>query len=163
TATDVYSLGVLLYELLSGSRPYTLGGLSPAAAERLVCHGDSPRPSDVPLLPKAMRKQLRGDLDTIVLKAMEKDSARRYPSVRDFDDDLQRSAQGQPIAARRATPFYRWRKLVARHKTASVMACVACLALAGSLMFQRRQARSAELRVGQVQVLANAAIGGLTE
>src|SRR5215467_11972429 len=122
TAVDVYSLGVLLFELLTDSRPYTLHGLSPAAAERLVCEEENPRPSTVPNLTERIRKEVAGDLDRIVLMAMDKDPSRRYPSAQHLDEDLLRFLQHKPILARKSSSLYRLSKFVRRHRTASMMA-----------------------------------------
>jgi len=110
TATDIYSLGVLLFELLTGSRPYRLRDLSPAAREKLVCEQENPKPSSVSNLPKWTRKYLSGDLDQIVLMAMDKDPSRRYLSADDLDQDLRHFLEGKPVLARRSTPIYRLRK-----------------------------------------------------
>src|SRR5271165_7584106 len=101
TATDIYSLGVLLFELLTGSRPYTLRDISPAAAERVVCEQECRKPSSVRELSSRTRKELAGDLDRIVLMAMDKDPSRRYPSAEDLDQDLLRFLQGRPVLARK--------------------------------------------------------------
>ena len=162
-ATDIYSLGVLLFELLTGSRPYMLHGLSPAAAEHLVCNYESPKPSGAPGLSQAIRKELAGDLDRIVAMAMDKDPARRYPSVQHLDDDLLRFRQGRPVTARKATSWYRLSKVIKRHKTASLMACATGLVLGASLLFYNWRLRVADQRVKQVHLLAESAIGGLTE
>jgi serine/threonine protein kinase len=99
TATDIYSLGVLLFELLTGARPYKLSDLSPGAAERIVCEQANRKPSSVPEISKQTRNELAGDLDTIVLKAMDKDPLRRYASVEDLDQDLCRFLEGKPTLA----------------------------------------------------------------
>src|SRR6516225_10623145 len=135
TSTDIYSLGVLLFELLTGSRPYTLRDLSPGVAERIVCEHENRKPSSVREISKRTRKDLAGDLDTIVLKAMDKDPSRRYPSANDLNEDLIRFLEGKPILAKRATPIYRLCKFVARHRTASLMAGVAFIVLASSILF----------------------------
>ena len=163
TRSDIYSLGVLLFELLTGSRPYTLHGLSPAAAEKVVCEQDNPKPSSVRGLPKRIGRELTGDLDLIVLMAMEKDPARRYVSPDDLDQDLLRFLQEKPILARRATPIYRLTKFIARHKTVSLVACAAAVVIAGLIFFDSTQSHAAEARVKQVQALADSAISDMTE
>jgi len=163
TRSDIYSLGVLLFELLTGSRPYTLHGLSSSAAERVVCEQDTPKPSSVRGLPKRIRKELAGDLDRIVLMAMDKDPERRYLSPDDLDRDLLRFLQEKPVLARRATPIYRLTKFIARHKTVSLMACAASLVIAGLILFDSTQSHAAEARVRQVQALADSAISDLME
>jgi eukaryotic-like serine/threonine-protein kinase len=104
TATDVYSLGVLLFELLTDSRPYTLHGLSPSAAERLVCEEETPRPSTVAKLTQRTRKEIAGDLDRIVLMTMDKDPSRRYPSAQHLDEDLLLFLQHKPILCCSSSP-----------------------------------------------------------
>jgi serine/threonine protein kinase len=163
TATDLYSLGVLLFELLTGSRPYTLRDLSPAEVERRVCDGEPRWPSKVQELSDRARKELSGDLDRIVLMAMDKEPARRYPSVKHLDDDLARFLQGIPVAARRATSLYRLSKFVRRHKVASFMSCTTALVIASSVTFNAWQSRAADRRVSQLESLADSAIIGLTE
>jgi len=163
TATDIYSLGVLLFELLTGSRPYTLRDLSPGVAERIVCEHENRKPSTVREISKRTRKDLAGDLDTIVLKAMDKDQSRRYPSANDLDQDLLRFLEGKPILAKRATPFYRLRKFVQRHTTAALMACVTLMVLVAAILFDSRQSRVANRRMEQVQTYADSAVSDLAE
>jgi len=98
-ASDIYSLGVLLYELLTDSRPYTLHELTPAAAERVVCHEETRRPSSAANLPTGLRRELAGDLDRIVMMAMDKDPARRYSSGQQLEEDLRRFLRGRPVLA----------------------------------------------------------------
>jgi tetratricopeptide (TPR) repeat protein len=162
TTTDIYSLGVLLFELLTGSRPYTLRDLSPAAAERAVCQQENRKPSSVKALSKRTRNELAGDLDRIVLMAMDKDPSRRYPSADDLDKDLHRFLEGKPVRARRATPIYRLSKFLARHKTGSLMAGATAVMAAGSMLFVSMQSHAAETRVKQVQSLADSAISDMT-
>ncbi|HYE94626.1 MAG TPA: serine/threonine-protein kinase, partial [Rubricoccaceae bacterium] len=131
TATDVYALGVVLYELLAGRRPYDVGSLTAAQAERVVCGTEPPRPSAV--APPERRRALRGDLDTIVQKAMAKEPARRYPSADALADDLRRSLDGLPVEARPATAGYRLGRFVRRHR-AGVLAATAVVAGAVALV-----------------------------
>lgn len=163
TSTDIYSLGVLLFELLTGSRPYTLHELSPAAVERVVCHQEPRKPSSVPNLLPQTRKQLKGDLDRIVLMAMDPEPARRYASARRLEEDLRRFLQGSPVLARKPTPIYRLGKFVNRHRTASWMTCVTMAVLAGSILLYVWQSRLADSRVSQSAALADAVISDMAE
>ena len=163
TATDIYSLGVLLFELLTGSRPYTLGDISPAAAERLVCEQETRKPSSVKGLSDQARKELAGDLDRIVLMAMEKDPARRYLSAQHLEEDLSRFLEAKPVLARKATPVYRLRKFLQRHKTASWMALATCVVLAGSILFYSWRSRLADRRIKETEKLADSAISDISE
>jgi eukaryotic-like serine/threonine-protein kinase len=113
TASDIYSLGVLLYELLTGSRPYTLDAASPADVVAAVCDRDPERPSTrVP--------QLRGDLDSIIMMALRKEPGRRYASSALVAQDIQRHLDGQPVLAHRGTRRYHLGKLIRRHRAATV-------------------------------------------
>ncbi|MBZ0103241.1 MAG: serine/threonine-protein kinase [Thermoanaerobaculia bacterium] len=149
TATDVWQLGILLHELLTGRRPYRFEGRSAADLERLVCGREATLPSATvtaagsgrtdeplagapPLSPLRLAAALRGDLDTIVLHALEKDPAARYGSVEALAEDLRRWRAGLPIRARPATRRERLVKFVRRHR-AGVALSVA--ALAGGLAF----------------------------
>jgi len=163
TATDIYSLGVLLFELLTGSRPYTLGDISPAAAERLVCGQETPKPSSVKGLLDQAKKELQGDLDRIVLMAMEKDPARRYLSAQHLEEDLFRFLEAKPVLARKATPVYRLGKFFQRHKTASWMALATSIVLAGSILFYSWRSRLADRRVKEMEKLADSAISDISE
>jgi serine/threonine protein kinase len=163
TATDIYSLGVLLFELSTGSRPYTLQGLSASAAEKLVCEQPAPKPSSVPDLPDHTRRELEGDLDRITLMAMDKDASRRYRSAQHLEEDLHRFLQGKPVLAREATLVYKLGKFVRRHKTASLMTCLTVIVITSSILFYFWQSRLADRRVKQVETLADSAILDLTE
>jgi tetratricopeptide (TPR) repeat protein/tRNA A-37 threonylcarbamoyl transferase component Bud32 len=140
TLSDGYALGVILYELLAGVRPYDLDGRTPAEMERLICDLEPPPPSERCPDPKVARA-LQGDLDTIVLKALAKAPARRYPSAEQLAGDLRRFVSGRPVLARSDTLRYRMGKLVRRHRTAAAVAAVAAvLVLAGVVAVQRQAA-----------------------
>lgn len=151
-ATDVYALGVLLTQLLSGALPYRITGASPGLLEAAILY-------DEPLLPSALvtnaahRRVLRGDLDTIVRTALQKEPASRYTTVEAFARDLERWLDGQPIAARAPSVGYRLRRFVRRHALALgaiVLATTALLAGAGVAVRQARAARVAQARADAV-------------
>lgn len=176
TASDIYSLGVLLYQLLTGRRPYLLKSTSPLEIERIICEQEPERPSDL-LAEVALRKGdiknsppreyphpklLRGDLDNIVLKAMRKEPTRRYASAEQFSEDIRRHLEGLPVIARKDTFSYRAGKFIKRHKSAVVAAALVALALLAGLittLWQARNARTerarAERRFNDVRRLAN--------
>lgn len=163
TATDIYSLGVLLFELLTGSRPYTLRELSPAEAERAVLEQSSRKPSSVPDLPNRTKKEISGDLDRIVLMAMEHDPSRRYLSVQHLNEDLLCYLQGKPIAARKTSLLYQLKKLVQRHKAALWTTFAISVVLGSALLVYSRQSRIADRRVRHVRALADSAISDMTD
>jgi eukaryotic-like serine/threonine-protein kinase len=142
TASDVYSLGVLLYELLAGKRAYEVSTRAPAEVIRVVCHETPAPPSAVAGRPRS--HQLAGDLDTIVLKAIRKEPGRRYATVGELSEDLHRHLAGLPVLARRDTFRYRSSKFVRRHKAAVVVAGLLALSLMGGVVATARQARIAE-------------------
>ncbi len=127
TATDVYALGVLLYELLAGRRPYDVAGKTPSEVERVVAEHEPPPPSTAAAPGRA--GALRGDLDQIVMKALAKEPERRYPSADALADDLRRWLGGLPVEARPATAAYRVGKFVRRHRVAAAAAALVALAL----------------------------------
>jgi serine/threonine-protein kinase len=143
TATDVYALGVMLFELLAGQRPYSLADTTPAEAERVVCETVPPALSAV--APEPRRRALRGDLDTIVERAMAKEPERRYASAEALAADLRRHLDGVPVEARPATVAYRVGRFVRRHRAGVAAASVAALAVvggAGAAVWQAGVARS---------------------
>lgn len=145
TATDVYSLGVLLYRLLTGSAPYRIeAGTTIREAERLICETMPLPPSETLPEPDPRRKRLRGDLDTIVLKALRKEPERRYASALALADDLARFRAGLPVTARPDTLAYRARRFAGRHWAGLSATAAIFLALAGGLGAALWQAAAAE-------------------
>ena len=177
TATDVYSLGVVLYELLTERRPHQFETYSPFAIERAICDTEAPRPSDLLervedesgkvksrrslLHPSSFRLQpsdLRGDLDNIVLMALRKEPERRYQSVEQFSEDLRRYLTGLPVTARKDTFGYRAEKFVRRHKlgvVALLLLAAFTVTLAVLAVRLRQERTRAERRFAQVRTLAN--------
>jgi serine/threonine-protein kinase len=133
TATDVYALGVVLYELLAGQRPFDLAGHSPAEIERIVSEQMPPPPSTV--APPDRQRAVRGDLDTIVLKTLRKEPERRYASPEQLADDLQRHLDGRPVAAQPDTVGYRTRKFLQRHRAGFAAATAVVLLVAALVSF----------------------------
>jgi eukaryotic-like serine/threonine-protein kinase len=149
TASDVYSLGLLLYELLARQSAYKFETLSTEEIVRVVCHLEPPRPSIV--APKGLSRQLQGDLDTIVLMAVRKDPARRYASVQELSQDIRRHLAGLPVQARGDSLRYRSGKFVQRHKVGVAAAGMIGLSLVGGIVATARQARIAEANRAQAE------------
>jgi eukaryotic-like serine/threonine-protein kinase len=129
-ATDVYSLGVVLFEILTGARPYKLSHESRAALEEAILKFDPVRPSDA-AIDASRRKSLRGDLDTILLKTLKKAPEERYATVNALADDLERYLNGRPVLAQPDSRWYRGRKFVNRNRVEVAAAALALLALLG--------------------------------
>jgi eukaryotic-like serine/threonine-protein kinase len=158
TATDVYALGTLLYVLLAGRHPAESALTSQALLLKAIVETDPRRPSEAvtdtdastrATTPESLRRQLKGDLDTIVAKAMKKNPAERYASVTALGDDVRRYLAHEPIRARPDTFAYRAAKFVQRNRATvglAAMALVAlCSGLAGTLIQARRATHQAAL------------------
>ena len=161
TASDVYSLGVLLFELLTGERPLRLAGLAPHELQRVVCSQPPAAPSTVVGLPptlaegqapaagpavaerRRLGRALRGDLDTIALKALRKEPERRYASAGDLAEDVRRFLEGRPVLARPDTFRYRLSKFVGRRPGLAATAALVALSLGLGLAATLREARRA--------------------
>jgi serine/threonine protein kinase/tetratricopeptide (TPR) repeat protein len=173
TSSDIYSLGVALYELLTGHRPYRVRTSDPGELARMVCQEEPPKPSAAvtrveevtrtgpdgassvvrvtPELvsalregdPSKLRRRLHGDLDNIVLMALRKERERRYVSVERFAADIQRHLDGRPVSARRPTLGYRAAKFAGRHRAGVAASAFILAALVTGLVWDLRETRRA--------------------
>lgn len=175
TAADIYQLGLLLYELLTGRRAQQVRDFTQRALEEAICRtliaapseridDDDPAPCELRAsTPAALRRRLRGDLDNIVLKSLRKEPERRYFSADELVDDLDRWRQGRPVRARPETFAYRTGKFVRRHAFAVSASAAIVLLLIGyavtatlqsqALERERDRARAEAAKARQVQAL----------
>lgn len=153
-ASDVYSLGVILFLLLTGDRPYQLKNHSAAEVEQIIGTAPVPVPSTMVKEDTRLRRVLQGDLDNILLMALRKEPERRYQSVEQFSEDIRRHLAGQTVIARPDTVTYRVQKFVRRNRMAVVLtAALVMTALTGGF-FTVREGRRAQNRFRQVRALA---------
>ena len=152
-ASDIYSLGAVLYELLSGSRPHRLETYSTADVYRAICEDELRAPSVAAKNPE-IAKLLRGDLDTLVLAAMERDPRKRYPSAEAFVAEIDRYLEGRPLLVRPATALERGWKFVRRNRLAVGAAAMVVLATTVGTVVSLREASIANQRFNQVRRLA---------
>jgi eukaryotic-like serine/threonine-protein kinase len=165
TATDIYSLGVLLYLLLAGAPPYELKSATTDEMIRVICEEEPAKPSA-----KAAKGTVDSDLDAIVLKALRKEPQERYGSVDQFVADLQAYLDGRPVAAHQGSFRYFAGKFVRRNKRAIVAAallCVSILAGMGGILWQARIAnaerRMANARAEDLRALSNRLLSDINE
>ncbi|HEU4601259.1 MAG TPA: protein kinase [Steroidobacteraceae bacterium] len=148
TSSDVYSLGVMLYRLLSGQLPYKVSGSSTWEIATQICNDDplppSVRAEQAGIAHSRFAKSISGDLDNIVLKAMKKAPEERYGSAEQMAEDLRRYLRGFPVEARPDTTRYRVRKFVQRHRTAAVAASLLFVAIVGGIITTTWQASVAK-------------------
>ena len=157
TRSDIYGLGLVLYELLAGRPPYEPEELMSGGMERLrhrILHQDPPRPS---ARAPRLAARLRGELDWVVMRALEKDRERRYQSVGELMEDIERHLAHEPVSARPPSRVYRFLKLLQRNKLASAASAVALLALVGGFTVSTAlylRARDAERQQTRLRIEA---------
>jgi tetratricopeptide (TPR) repeat protein len=165
TASDIYSLGAVLYELLSGRRAHQFPSGSLADLEKTICETPPEKPSaaagnnaDPPALRRQKQRRLCGDLDNIVLTALHKEPQRRYASAAEFSDDLRRHMECLPVRAQADRWTYRAGKFVRRNRFAAGASLLLVASLIGGIVATTMQARRAERRFQLARGLAKAVV-----
>jgi len=151
TASDIYSLGVVIYELLTGQSPYGKTQRTGREMMAAVCL-ENPKP------PSSVRRELRGDLDAILLKALRKKPAERYASADQFSEDIDRYLAGRPVRARRGAFSYVAGKFLRRNWLATAAAAIAMASLVGGLVTATLARHRAERRFEQLRKLSHAVV-----
>ncbi|MEK7404134.1 MAG: protein kinase [Acidobacteriota bacterium] len=169
TASDIYSLGVLLYRLLTAQHPYRIQTGTDLELYNAICQTEPEKPSamvrrtaretggQAPVgdgRPETLARRLRGDLDMIVMVALRKEPQRRYSSVQHFAEDVRRHLAGLPVTAQKDTLGYRAGKFVQRHRAAVSAAVLVAIALVVSTIVSLREQQRAERRFQEVRELA---------
>lgn len=161
-ASDIYSMGVMLYELLTGQRPHQISALSPAEAERVVL-GTIPADPSIAVMrgrdalpsgmddPGRLKDRLRGDIDRIVMTAMRREPNERFASITAFREDIERHLAGQPVRARGASRLYRLSKFVGRHRVGVVATALAFALLSSALVAVLIQSNEAQRQRDQAE------------
>jgi tetratricopeptide (TPR) repeat protein len=150
TAVDIYALGVLLYELLTGEWPYVIEVKSEIALAYAICEA-APRPPSAAVNDPKLRQKLQGDLDAIILKAIAKKPEDRYGSVAEFAEDLARHSKGLPVLARPQTAGYRLQRFLARNRAVVAAGALACVIAAAGLFGTIQQSRVAQREMALAQ------------
>src|SRR5450432_256142 len=148
TVTDVYGLGAVLYHLLTGRAPHEVENLSPYELHRAIC--ETP-----PTPPAEIRSELRGDLQNILLKALDPEPSARYHSARELGADIENYLDHRPVLDSPPGPWYRMRRFVRRHTLATAAAVIATLTIGTATGVSLYQAQRARQRFAQVRELAN--------
>jgi eukaryotic-like serine/threonine-protein kinase len=178
TSADVYSLGLLLYEILTGKAAFDFSDKSLDEIRRIITetsprkpsdavnrrHGDTAIDAEISVSPRLpiSASQLKGDLDTIILKALNKEPSRRYLTVQEFSNDIKRYLDGMPVKAQPDSVRYRFGKFVKRNKTSVIAASLVFCSLIGGIsvatwqaVIARRESEISKKRFGDVRNIAN--------